>query len=47
VAWRPGGGFEIAVVGQNLAQRRHAEFASGALVARVPRGAYGQVTWRR
>lgn len=42
-AWRPAKPYELAVVGQNLAQARHREAAGGTL---VQRGVYGKLTWR-
>lgn len=45
LAWRPSGAFELAVVGQNLLSPHHAEFPDSG--AEVPRGAYGQLTWRK
>jgi iron complex outermembrane recepter protein len=46
LAWRPAAKLEIAIVGQNLANARHAEFASGGVVTELRRGAYGELSWR-
>jgi iron complex outermembrane receptor protein len=46
LGWRPVPRLELAVVGQNLADARHAEFASGGLVTEVRRGVYAGLTWR-
>jgi iron complex outermembrane receptor protein len=37
----------LALVGQNLHQPHHREFASGATVSEAGRGIYGSVIWRR
>jgi iron complex outermembrane recepter protein len=51
LAWRPRKHLELAVVGQNLLQAYHQEFAtivaSPELSTDVPRGVYGTLTWRR
>ena len=52
LAWRPRKQLELAVVGQNLLQDRHREFAgnsyqSPTYATEVPRGVYGTLTWRR
>jgi iron complex outermembrane recepter protein len=49
IGWKPTAGVEVSVVGQNLLQDKHAEFYQGGIVtsaAKVPRGVYGNVTWR-
>ncbi|WP_302504206.1 TonB-dependent receptor plug domain-containing protein [Geoalkalibacter halelectricus] len=51
LAWRhPRKNLELALVGQNLLNRRHAEFAGydffEVLTTEVPRRVYGKVTWR-
>jgi iron complex outermembrane receptor protein len=46
LGWRPVPRLELAVVGQNLADARHAEFAAGGLVTEVRRGVYVELTWR-
>ncbi|KIH77909.1 iron complex outermembrane recepter protein [Geoalkalibacter ferrihydriticus] len=50
IAWRhPHKKLEFALVGQNLLERRHAEFGGHdffeVLATEVPRGIYGKVTW--
>ena len=54
LAWRPRERLELAVVGQNLLQAHHQEFAAPSdspspswKVTEVPRGVYGTLTWRR
>ena len=52
LAWRPRKQLELAVVGQNLLQDRHWEFAGNSgkspiCATEVPRGVYGTLTWRR
>jgi iron complex outermembrane recepter protein len=52
LAWRPREHWEVAVVGQNLLQDHHWEFASNSYsspmyATEVPRSVYGTVTWRR
>lgn len=52
MAWRPRKHIELAVVGQNLLQAYHYEFAGGTVksptyATEVPRGVYGTLTWRR
>ncbi|HEX2861794.1 MAG TPA: TonB-dependent receptor [Lacunisphaera sp.] len=42
LAWTRGA-WEISVVGQNLADRRHAEFGT---LYEIPRSGYGKVVWR-
>jgi iron complex outermembrane receptor protein len=51
LAWRPRKHLELAVVGQNLLQSHHYEFGGviedpATLVTEVPRGVYGNATWR-
>ena len=36
----------LALVGQNLHQPHHPEFASGGTVSELQRSVYGDVTWR-
>ncbi len=45
--WRPSRHYEFAIVGQNLLNNHHLEFATGAPNVEVQRGVYGQLTWRR
>jgi iron complex outermembrane receptor protein len=47
LAWKPVKNLELAVVGQNLLQKRHLEFGQNELLfpTQVPRGVYGKVTW--
>jgi iron complex outermembrane receptor protein len=47
-AWKLNQEFEASIVGQNLLQPRHYEFASdpGPSVG-IKRSVYGQLTWRR
>ncbi|HTI72810.1 MAG TPA: TonB-dependent receptor [Candidatus Limnocylindria bacterium] len=46
VAWVPRPDLELEVVGQNILDDRHPEFAVGATPPEVQRGVYGKVTWR-
>jgi len=51
LGWRPKKHWEVAVVGQNLLQSSHLEFAQridglNTPATEVPRGVYGTVTWR-
>ena len=51
LAWRPYKHLELAVVGQNLLQADHYEFAptpdmQGLQATEIPRGVYGTLTWR-
>jgi iron complex outermembrane receptor protein len=51
LAWRPRQHLELAVVGQNLLQQHHWEYAgntseSPTYATEVPRGVYGTVSWR-
>lgn len=47
LGWRPNRNFELSVVGQNLLETQHVEFVglSGSPIG-IPRGIYGQATWR-
>ena len=48
LAWHVGEGLDFSIVGQNLLQPSHAEFAGdpGPLVG-IKRAVYGKMTWRR
>jgi iron complex outermembrane receptor protein len=47
LGWKPTRHLELAVVGQHLLERRHAEFMPTSPSPReIERGIYGQVTWR-
>jgi iron complex outermembrane receptor protein len=49
LGWRPRADLEISVVGQNLAEENHVEFAPEIIPTHptmVERGVYGQVAWR-
>jgi iron complex outermembrane receptor protein len=49
LGWRPTPAWEVAVVGQNLFQAEHLEFASslaGEVPTQVQRSVYGMVQWR-
>jgi iron complex outermembrane receptor protein len=47
LGWKPSDHLELAVVGQNLLQRDHAEFIpSSPSARRIERGVYGKITWR-
>ena len=49
LAWQPTRRFELALVGQNLLDDHHPEFADfflDTLPTETQRGAYGTVTWR-
>jgi iron complex outermembrane receptor protein len=51
LAWRPRKQLELAVVGQNLLQDHHWEYAGNSMyspnyASEVPRGVYGTLTWR-
>jgi iron complex outermembrane recepter protein len=46
LAVHPAENIEIALVGQNLLDRRHAEFGPVATRQEIPRSVYGKVTWR-
>ncbi len=49
-AWRPSRHFELSVVGQNLLDSYHPEYAgsgfTGEIATEVPRGVYGMMTYR-
>ncbi|WP_183359052.1 TonB-dependent receptor plug domain-containing protein [Geomonas limicola] len=47
LAWRPAPGWELALVGQNLLERRHLETVTDQTLARheMARSLYGKVTW--
>jgi iron complex outermembrane recepter protein len=47
LGWRRPGGWELALVGQNLLASHHPEFGAAVTREEVPRGVYAQVTWRR
>lgn len=46
LGWRPVPNWEFAVVGQNLLDKRHAEFGAPATRQEIPRSVYGKVTWK-
>jgi iron complex outermembrane receptor protein len=46
LGWRPVPNWEFALVGQNLLDKRHAEFGARATRQEIPRGVYGKVTWK-
>ncbi len=47
LGWRPRKDLEFSLVGQNLLDDRHLEFASFDLVgSEIPRSVYGKVVWR-
>jgi iron complex outermembrane receptor protein len=49
IAWHPVHDLELAVVGQNLFQRRHQEYISetiNTIPSEIPRSIYGKVTWK-
>ena len=45
LGWHPVRSVELALVGQNLLHRRHAEFGAGPTGEEVQRGCYGKITW--
>lgn len=45
LAWKPRQDLELAIVGQNLWESRHAEFGVGAARQEIPRSVYGRITW--
>ena len=50
LAWHPNDQYEVALVGRNLLDNHHPEFAYenyGYVVDEVRRTAYAQLTWRR
>ena len=46
LTWQPTANLGLSVVGQNLLQRRHAEFGAPATRREIERGVYGLVEWR-
>jgi iron complex outermembrane receptor protein len=49
LAWTPCRNLELALVGQNLLDDSHPEFASeklDAAVMEIERGVYGKITWQ-
>ena len=48
LSWQPASHIELSIVGQNLLDRRHAEYGSfkTATLTEVPRSVHGRVTWR-
>lgn len=50
LAWRPRRNLELAVVGQNLLDSHHLESGTSQVIrgtlVEIPRGVYGQATWR-
>jgi len=49
LAWKPTSSLELAIVGQNLLQRRHPEYIPefiNTTASEVPRSVYGKLTWR-
>ncbi len=48
LVWRPTPSWELGVWGQNLTDRRHAEFTSykTSLMTEIPRSVVGRITWR-
>ena len=47
LGWRRPGGWELALVGQNLLHASHPEFGAAVSRDEVQRGVFAQVTWRR
>jgi iron complex outermembrane receptor protein len=48
VVWRVTDRIEVALVGQNLLERRHREFVPASPEPRdIERSVYGRITWRR
>jgi iron complex outermembrane receptor protein len=46
LSYRPTSNLELALVGQDLLQRRHTELDGvQAVTAEIPRGFYGKITW--
>ncbi len=45
LGWRPTPALELSVVGRNLLDSSHPEFAASALLAEIQRSGYVQVTW--
>jgi iron complex outermembrane receptor protein len=49
LAWQINPHLEIAIVGQNLVESHHAEFAPSFIITQpseIPRSVYGKITWR-
>jgi iron complex outermembrane receptor protein len=46
LGWQPTSNWEFAIVGQNLLERRHAEFGAPATRQEIPRGVYAKATWK-
>lgn len=46
LAWRLRPHIELALVGQNLWDKRHPEFGAAASRQEIPRSVFGKVTWR-
>jgi len=46
LTWQPVPSVDLALVGQNLLHRRHAEFGAATTRKSVERGVYGAVEWR-
>jgi iron complex outermembrane recepter protein len=46
LGWQPTPNWEFAVIGQNLLDKRHAEFGAPATRQEIPRSVYGKVTWK-
>jgi iron complex outermembrane receptor protein len=46
LGWRPSANWEFALVGQNLLEKRHAEFGAPATRQEIPRSVYGKITWK-
>lgn len=46
LAWEYKDDLELAIVGQNLLDNRHAEFGTPTTRLEIPRSVYGKVTWR-
>src|SRR5207253_5555835 len=49
LAWRINHHWEASIVGQNLLQSQHSEFAPTEIPiqqTKIPRSVYGEITWR-
>jgi iron complex outermembrane receptor protein len=46
LAWRPVSSLEFSIVGQNLLDNQHLEFATTASQVEIPRSVYGKVSWK-
>jgi iron complex outermembrane receptor protein len=46
LGWQPTPNWEFAIIGQNLLDKRHAEFGAPATRQEIPRSIYGKVTWK-